>query len=112
MFIGTELQLFRCFKGTCLEPMIERSVYNKGRKKLFDYMESIGKRISEMFAQFTDVFVLDSLPTPVCRYSRAEHSTVCSTEQIQPSRGYCASPNSRYFGDKPHAVCDKNGYAL
>ncbi|MFV0531270.1 MAG: IS982 family transposase, partial [Flavobacteriales bacterium] len=35
--INTELQLFRSLKSTCLENLIERSVYNKRRKKLFDY---------------------------------------------------------------------------
>ena len=62
-----------------------------------------------MFTQFTDVFVLDSLPTPICKYSRAGRSNLCATAQIKPSRGYCASQKSKYFGYKFHAVCDKNG---
>ena len=57
MSINTELQLLRHIKGTYLESMIERSVYNKRRKKLFDYTETIRKRISEMFTRFTDVFL-------------------------------------------------------
>lgn len=109
MSINTELQLFRYLKGTCLEPMIERSTYNKRRKKLFDYTESIRKRISQMFANFTDVFVLDSMPSPICKYARAGRSNICSTYNIQPSFGYSASQKSKYFGYKFHAVCDKNG---
>ena len=109
MSINTELQLFICLKGTRLESMIERSVYNKRRRKLFDYTESIRKRLSEKFAQFTDVFVLDSMPTPICKYARAGRSNICSTYQIQPSFGHCASQKSKYFGYKLHAVCDKNG---
>ena len=109
MSINTELKLFRHIKETYLESMIERSVYNKRRKKLFDYTETIRKRISEMFTRFTDVFVVDSLPTPICQYSRAGRSSICTNQNIQPSRGYCASQNSIYFGYKFHAVCDKNG---
>ena len=109
MSINTELQLFRCLKGTYLEPLIERSVYNKRRKKLFDYIEAIRKRISQMFVEFTDVFVVDSMPTPICKYARAARSTICATYEIQPSYGYCASQKSNYFGYKLHAVCDKNG---
>lgn len=109
MSINTELQLFRDIKGTCLEPMIERSVYNKRRKKLFDYTESIRKCISEMFAEFTDVFVVDSMPTPICKYARAARSNICATDYVQPTFGYCASQKSKYFGYKLHAVCDKNG---
>ncbi len=109
MSINTELQLFRHLKGTYLEPLIERSVYNKRRKKLFGYTEAIRKRISKLFTQFTDVFIIDSLPTPICQYSRAGRSNICSTEDIKPTRGYCASQKSRYFGYRLHAVCDKNG---
>lgn len=109
MSINTELQLFRCLKSTYLEPLIERSVYNKRRRKLFDYIESIRKRLSEKFAEFTDVFVVDSMPTPICKYARAARSNICSTFDIQPTFGHCASQKSRYFGYKFHAVCDKNG---
>lgn len=109
MSINTELQLFRCLKSTYLESMIERSVYNKRRKKLLNYTESIRKRISEMFAEFTDVFVVDSMPTPICKYARAGRSKICATYKVQPTFGYCASQKSKYFGFKLHAVCDKNG---
>ena len=109
MSINTELQLFRAIKGTYLEGRIERSVYNKRRRRLFDYMEAIRKRLSGAFAQFTDVFVLDSMPTPICRYARAGRSGICATYAIQPSYGYCASQKSRYYGYKLHAVCDGNG---
>ena len=33
--INTEVQLFRCLKGSYLETKIERSVYNKRRRELF-----------------------------------------------------------------------------
>lgn len=109
MSINTELQLFRYLKGTYLESMIERSIYNKRRKKLFDYIELIRKRLSSKFSQFTDVFVVDSMPTPICKYARAGRSSICSTYEIQPSFGHCASQKSKYFGYKLHAICDKNG---
>lgn len=109
MSINTELQLFRCLKGTYLEAMIERSIYNKRRRKLFDYTEIIRKRLSEKFVQFTDVFVIDSMPAPICKYARAGRSKLCSTYDIQPTFGHCASQKSKYFGYKLHAVCDKNG---
>ncbi|MFV0531363.1 MAG: IS982 family transposase, partial [Flavobacteriales bacterium] len=96
--INTELQLFRSLKSTCLENLIERSVYNKRRKKLFDYTELIRKRLSEKFTKFTNVFVLDSLPTPICKYARAGRSSICSTYKIQPSFGYCVAQKDRYFG--------------
>ena len=98
MSINTQLQLFRYLKGTYLEPIIERSVYHKRRKKLFTYTKSIRKRLSEKFAQFTSVFVIDSIPTPICKHSRAGRSNICSTYEIQPSFGHCATQKSKYYG--------------
>ena len=109
MSINTELQLFRCLKGTYLELLIERSIFNKRRKRLFVYTEAIRRRLSEKFAEFTDIFIIDSLPTPICKYARAGRSNLCSTYEIQPTHGHCASQKSNYFGFKFHAVCDKNG---
>ncbi len=71
--INTEVQLFRCLKGSYLETKIERSVYNKRRRKLFDYTESIRKRLSERFAEFTDVFVVGSMPRPICKYAYSRY---------------------------------------
>ncbi len=47
--INTESQLFICFKNTDLKFKIELSVYNKRRKKLLNYTESIRKRIDTNF---------------------------------------------------------------
>ena len=107
--INTELQLFRVIKGTELEPKIERSVYNKRKRALCSYLEVIRKCLTEKFTEFTDVFVVDSTPLPICKISRAKRSGICSTSTIFPNFGYCAAQKSRYFGYKLHAVCDKNG---
>ena len=107
--INTECQLFRTIKGTELEFKIERSNYNKRRRKLFGYMEEIRKCLSEKFTELTDVFIVDSTPIEICKIGRAKRSGICSTNDILPAFGYCAAQKSRYFGYKLHAVCDKNG---
>ena len=109
MSINSELQLFRCISGTELEGKIERTVYNKRKRKLFSYLEEIRKNLSDKFSQFTDVFIVDSTPLEICKISRANRSAICSTENIRPNFGYCAAQKTRYFGYKLHAVCDKNG---
>lgn len=109
MSIISELQLFRCIKGTVLENKIERSVYNKRKRNLFGYIENIRKCLSDKFSSFTDVFIVDSAPVPLCQISRANRSGICQSEQIKASFGYCSSKNTRYFGYKLHLVCDKNG---
>lgn len=109
MYIDSELQLFRCVLGIILDKKIERSVYNKRRRKLFHYIEKIRETLSGIFLDFTDVFVVDSTPIEICRISRANCSGICSTDEIKPAFGYCAAQRTRYFGYKLHAVCDKNG---
>lgn len=109
MSINSELQLFRCISGTDLEGQIERSVYNRRKRKLFSYIEKIRETLSRKFSEFTDVFIVDSTPIEVCKISRANRSAICSTDEIKPSFGYCAARKTRYFGFKLHAVCDKNG---
>lgn len=97
MSINSELQLFRCIFGTELEVKIERSVYNRRKRKLFSYIEKIRKTLSKKFSDFTDVFIVDSTPIAICKISRANRSAICSTEQIQPSFGYCASQKSNFL---------------
>ena len=109
MSINSELQLFRCISGTDLDGKIERSVYNKRKRKLLPYIEKIRETLSGKFADFTDVFIVDSTPIEICKISRANRSAICTTDEIKPSFGYCAAQKSRYFGYKLHAVCDKNG---
>jgi len=109
MSINSELQLFRSIAGTELESKIERSIYNKRKRRLFLYIEKIRETLSEKFSNFTDVFIVDSTPIEICKISRANRSGICSTEEIKPAFGYCAAQKTRYFGYKLHAVCDKNG---
>lgn len=109
MSINSELQLFRYISGTDLNDKIERSVYNKRRRNLFPFIEKIRETLSDKFSEFTDVFIIDSTPIEICKISRAKRSVICSTPEIRPSFGYCATQKTRYFGYKLHAVCDKNG---
>lgn len=109
MSINSELQLFRFLSDTYLDLKIERSVYNKRKRRLFGYTEKIRKCLSKKFHDFTDVFIVDSTPVSICKFSRANRSKICSTPQIKPNFGYCAAQKTRYFGYKLHAVCDKNG---
>jgi len=109
MSINSELQLFKCLHETELDTKIERSVYNKRKRKLFGYIEKIRTVLSGKFSDFTNVFIVDSTPVEICKISRANRSGICRTEEIFPNFGYCAAQKTRYFGYKLHAVCDKNG---
>lgn len=109
MLINFELQLFRCISGTNLGGKIERSVYNKRRRKPFPYIEKIRKVINGKFSDFTDVFVMGFTPITICKINRANRSVTCSTDKIKSSFGYSAAQKSRYFEYRLHVACDKNG---
>ena len=108
MSYNSELQLFRAIKGTELEDKIERSGYNKRRRKLVGYTEKIRQSLSQKFAHLSNLFIVDSAPVQICKNSRAKRSNICATYETQPAFGYCAAQKTHYFGYKLHLVCDEN----
>lgn len=110
MSIDSECQLFRLIQGTYLEGKIERSVYNRRRRKLFSFLEDVRKNLSMSFNKFEDYFIVDSMPLEVCKNARAARSNICKdTENAFPDKGYCASQNMYYYGYKLHGVCSVDG---
>lgn len=109
MSIDSERQLFRALPDS-LSCKIERSVYNRRRRKLFAFIEQIRQRLSEQFNCFEDVYIVDSMPLEVCKLSRGSRSSICK-EQVSsaPDKGYCASQRMNYYGYKLHAVCSVRG---
>lgn len=108
--IDSERQLFRELERTYLKGKIDRSVYNRRRKKLAPYIEKVRIELAQTFNEFEDYFIIDSMPLEVCKLSRASRSKVCKeSEYSSPATGYCASQNLYYYGYKLHAVCSMKG---
>jgi hypothetical protein len=109
MSIDSESQLFRIIPES-LGSKIERSVYNRRKRKLFTAMEFIREKLSEKFNEFEDYYIVDSMPLEVTKLSRSGRSTICKESYITaPNKGFCASQNMTYYGYKIHAVCSING---
>ena len=109
MGIDSECQLFREMPESLLS-QIERSVYNKRRRKLFFAIDEIRSIISEKFNQFEQYYVVDSMPLEITKLSRSSRSKICKAKyETAPDKGYCASQNTSYYGYKLHAVCSING---
>jgi len=109
MSIDSECQLFREI-SIDLKNKIERSVYNRRKRKLFFAMEFIRNELSNKFNEFEDYFVVDSMPLEVVKLSRSNSSKICKEEFYSaPNRGFCASQNMHYYGYKIHAVCSIEG---
>jgi len=107
--VDSESQLFRILPLSLFNK-IERSVYNRRKRKLFYTQDQIRKKLVHHFHEFEDCFIVDSMPLEVCKLARASRSEICR-ESIEnsPNRGYCASQSMSYFGYKLHAVCSVTG---
>lgn len=108
--IDSECQLFRDIKTIDIGLKIERSVYNKRKRKLFPYIEQIRRKMVEKLNEFEKYFVVDSMPLEVCKLSRSSRSKICKeVDYALPNKGFCASQNLQFYGYKLHAVCSING---
>ncbi|SHJ60915.1 IS982 family transposase, partial [Aequorivita viscosa] len=109
MGIDSENDLFRKLPEM-IYTKIERSVYNRRRRRLANELDKIRLKLASHFNEFEDYFVVDSMPLEVCKLSRSYRSKICKeATYAYPDRGYCASQGSSYYGYKLHAVCSVNG---
>lgn len=108
--IDSEYQLFREIKGFEIESKIERSVYNRRKRKLFPFMEEIRMKMVEKLNGPENYFVVDSMPLEVCKIARSGRSKICKeVDYAIPNKGFCASQNLHFYGYKLHAVCSISG---
>lgn len=110
MGIDSECQLFRVISSTYLSNLIERSVYNRRKRKLFSLTEQIRQKLADSFNEFEDYFVVDSMPLEICKNARANRSSICKEQEYcYPDKGFCASQKFYYYGYKLHGVCSVSG---
>ena len=60
--------------------MIERSVYNRRKRKLFLHMENIRKIMVDRFHDIESIFIVDSMPLEICKNARANRSKICKED--------------------------------
>ena len=110
MSIDSENSLFKQLLPGEIPNLIERSQFNKRRKKLFLFSEEIRTKLARKFLEFEDYFVVDSMPLEICKFSRHNRIKICKDDfETAPSKGFCASQNSWFFGYKLHGVCSVSG---
>ena len=107
--IDSEYQLFRMMPENIFMK-IERSVFNRRKRKLFDMIEMIRNKLADELVPFENFMIVDSMPLEVCKLSRATRSKICSENyETAPDNGYCASQKLHFYGYKLHAVCTLKG---
>lgn len=75
--LDSEYQLFRYLSNSKLKGMIERSVYDRRKRKLFLHMENIRKIMVDRFHDIESIFIVDSMPLEICKNARANRSKIC-----------------------------------
>ena len=110
MSIDSENSLFKQLNQAEIPNLIERSQFNKRRRKLFLFSEEIRTKLAKEFLEFEDYFIVDSMPLEICKFSRHSRIKICKEEfERASSKGFCASQNNWYFGYKLHGVCSVSG---
>ena len=110
MSIDSENSLFKQINQVDIPNLIERSQFNKRRRKLFLFLEEVRTKLAREFLEFEDYFIIDSMPLEICKFSRHNRIKICKDEfETAPSKGFCASQNSWFYGYKLHGVCSISG---
>ena len=110
MSIDSENSLFNQLKNGQISNLIERSQFNKRRRKLFLFSEQVRTKLASYFLEFEDYFIVDSMPLEICKFSRHNRIKICKDEfETAPSKGFCASQNNWFYGYKLHGVCSVSG---
>ena len=110
MSIDSENSLFKEISTEQIPNLIERSQFNKRRRKLFLFSEKIRTKLASKFLEFEDYYIVDSMPLEICKFARHNRIKICKKDfETAPSKGFCASQNMWFYGYKFHGVCSING---
>ena len=88
-----------------LSGQISVSRFNRRLHALADWLCFIPSTLGELFTS-GEIFVIDSLPVPVCRRVRATRNRKVRGRIYC---GYCAAKREKFFGWRLHLVCRPDG---
>jgi hypothetical protein len=87
---------------------LSTSRFNRRLHALCDWLHLTLETLGELFASGT-VFIIDSMPLPVCRRARARrHRKVRGRDDC----GYCAAKGEKFFGFRLHLICTPEGVPI
>jgi len=113
LMITSENYLFKFLHNNLKDQfpyLIERSRYNRRKRELFSLIEQVRIELVKHLIGQEDTFLIDSMPLPIVKLSRAPRARICKEESSRaPDHGYCASQNQKYYGYKFHATSTIDG---
>lgn len=81
------------------------SRFNRRLHALRHWLERIVSLVTELYTQ-GEVFIMDSMPLPVCKRARAARSKKVRGKAYC---GYCAAKQEKFFGWRLHLICTPTG---
>ena len=110
MGIDSENNLFPQLDTDCFIGKIERTVYNKQKRRLMPYQNTIRFKLAESFNKFEDVFIVDSMHLEICKIAHSSRSKNWKEDIFSTlNKGHCASQKIYYYGYKLHTECSLKG---
>jgi len=88
-----------------LSGRLDLTRFNRRLHALADWLAFIAATLGEVFLHGA-VFVIDSIPVPVCRRARARR---CRKVRGRAYCGYCAAKKEQCFGWRLHLICTPDG---
>jgi len=88
-----------------LSGQLSTSRFNRRLHALCDWLHLTLETLGELFASGT-VFIVDSMPLPVCRRARARRNKKVRGRDYC---GYCAAKREKFFGWRLHLICTPEG---
>jgi hypothetical protein len=90
--------------------LIHRSNFNRRRKHFYPFIEQLNRHMAARLNECEDVYVVDSIPVPVCKIAREKQSKICKEDfETIPDKGYSAVSKSYYYGYKLKLVNSVRG---
>ncbi len=90
--------------------LIDRSNFNRRRKHLYPFIKQLNQRLADKLNEFEDVYLVDSIPVPVCQIAREKQSKIFKESfETSPDKGYSAVSKSYYYGYKLHLITSVRG---
>ena len=90
--------------------LIHLTRYNLRRKALAAYIHKLNQRISSELIEGENVFIVDSMPIPICKNARESRLKACREHfETAPDKGYSAVSKQYFVGYKLHLVTSFNG---
>lgn len=90
--------------------LIHRSRFNRRRRRLTELIARLNDRISTLLNEGENIYLVDSIPVPICKNARINRSKICKDDyETAPDRGYSAVNKSYFYGYKLHLATSVKG---